>query len=267
MTRNADNNASRPILNALRVLEAMAESSVAISLTELSRRCALPKATAMRYLAAFEQAGYAVKEAEGGKYSLGPKVVGLARRFYGTQGLLAIARSRLPELARATQETAHIGVLQLPDVVYVDIVESPQRVQAIIPRGEHLPAYCVASGRAILAHSAPEVVDSVIAGGLKKRTKFTITKRGPFVEELKRIARRGYAANVGEWIEDVVGISAPLFSPDGKVFAAIGVSLPSSRIQPKRIDALGDVVSSFARELSTGFGSSPDRQSSTELKS
>jgi len=157
-------------------------------------------------------------------------------------------------------------VLRVPDIVYVDIAESPQRVRAIVPRGEHLPAYCVASGRAILAHSDKETVERVIAGGLKRRTKFTITRRGPFLEELKRIAERGYAANVGEWIEDVVGISSPVFSPDGNVFAAVGVSLPTSRIQPKRIESLGEIVSTFAGELSSGFGGSPDRRSATESK-
>jgi IclR family transcriptional regulator, KDG regulon repressor len=258
--------ASRPILNALHVLETMANASTPLALADVSRLCRLPKATAMRYLAAFEQCGYVVRSTEHGKYSLGAKVVGLARRFYGTEGLLSVARGRLLELAQATQETAHLGVLRLPDIIYVDIAESPQSVRAIIPRGEHLPAYCVASGRAILAHSDKELVERVIAGGLKRRTKFTITKRGPFLEELKRINERGYAANVGEWIEDVVGISSPVFSPDGNVFAAVGVSLPTSRIRPKRIESLGEIVSTFARELSAGFGSSPDRRSEAESK-
>jgi DNA-binding IclR family transcriptional regulator len=246
---------SRPILNALRILEKVADAGQGLTLSEIGRHSGIPKATALRYLAAFEHAGYAICNPDSGKYSLGAKVLALPKKFYGAEGLLAVVRARLPDLAKVTEETAHIGVLQLPDIVYVDIAESPQRIRAIVPRGEHLPAYCVASGRAILAHSSEEIVENVIAGGLKQRTKFTIVKPAAYRAELKRIARDGYAANIGEWVEDVVGISAPLFGPEGQVFAAIGVSLPMSRVKPKRIKVLGDIVRSFAGELSSNFGS------------
>jgi DNA-binding IclR family transcriptional regulator len=68
-------------------------------------------------------------------------------------------------------------------------------------------------------------------------------------------------------MEDVVGISAPLFSPDSSVFAAIGVSLPMSRVKPKRIKELGEIVRSFARELSSSLGSISESQSAKELQS
>ena len=253
------------MLNALLVLETVAETGDGLSLSEISRRSGVPKATALRYLAAFEQAGYATRNTADGKYALGAKSLALPQKFYRTDGLLVVVRRKLPELARLTEETAHIGLLQLPDIVYIDIADSPQRIRAIVPRGEHLPAYCVASGRAILAHSPGDVVQAVIAGGLKARTRFTIVKPAAFIAELKRIARDGFAANIGEWMEDVVGISAPLFAPEGRVFAAIGVSLPMSRVTPKRLKVLGETVRSFARDLSASFGSFSTPTSEKEL--
>lgn len=255
LSRTPKGHSSRPVLNALLVLEMLADAEGELTLSEISRRCGLPKATTLRYLAAFEQAGYVARAAGDGKYSLGSRIVALSRKFYGSEGLLTIARGKLPELAKATEETAHIALLRFPDVVYVDIAESPQRVRAIVPRGEQLPAYCVASGRAILSCSDRTLIDSILSAGLKPRTKFTIVKPAAFLAELKRVAKQGYAANVGEWMEDVVGVSAPLFSPDGRAFAAVGVSLPMSRANLKGIKSLGEIVRSFARGLSTDFGS------------
>lgn len=255
--------ASRPVLNAVRVLETVADANEPLSLAEVCRLCKVPKATALRYLAAFEQVGYVLRDPDG-RYSLGARVLALPRKYYGLERLLSIAREHLPELARATEETAHIGILQVPNICYIDIADSPQRIRAIVPRGEHLPAYCVASGRAILAHSSSEIIEGIIARGLTARTRFTITDSDRFRAELKRIARNGYAVNNGEWVEDVVGISAPLFSPEGQVFAAIGVSSPTSRVNAKRVKQLSNIVSGFAGKLSSSFGSVSKRSSTKE---
>ena len=259
--------ASRPVLNALAILEALADGDTARSLSHLSRMSNVPKASALRYLAAFQQAGYANRDPVHGTYSLGTKVVELARRFYGEDGMLAAARSYLPALAQATGETAHLAVMRIPEVVYVDIVDSPQRIRAIVPRGERLPAYCVASGRAILAFSDNEIVETVIKAGLVRRTKATIIKRDEFLAELKRTAKRGFATNIGEWVEDVVGVSAPLFSSEGKVFAAMGVSSPMARVDRKRVAMLGGIVKSFAARLSASLAGAPTGTDGEESQS
>lgn len=247
-------NSSRPVLNAIALLEALAERQGSQSLAELSKHCKLPKATALRYLSAFEKTGYVSKNPDDGRYSLGVRVVALSRKFYSKDGLLSIARARLGELAQATGETAHLAVLHEHEVVYVDIAEGSKSVRAIIPRGDRLPAYCVASGRAILASSSPSTIEAILARKLPARTKSTITDPDQFRAELKRVLKRGYCAALGECIEDVVGISAPLFSPDGNVFAAIGISSPSARIKTKDIDTLGEVVRAHAERLSESFG-------------
>jgi IclR family transcriptional regulator, KDG regulon repressor len=240
---------SRSILNALAILESLGSGKRARSLSELSRECRIPKATALRYLAAFEKSGYAARDARSGRYLLGIRVMDLSRRFYEQYEMLPLARDHLEDLAQATGETAHLAVLHAPDVVYIDMADSPQRVRAFIDRGERLPAYCVASGRAILAHSEPEVVETVMAAGMKRHTKNTITTRAGLLRELQRTAKRGYATTPGEWREDVIGISAPLHA-FGSVIGAIGISCPLSRVNQRKIDAMGEIVSSTALRLS-----------------
>ena len=254
---------SRPVLNALAILEAIGNGRRAKSLTEVSRQCRIPKATAYRYLAAFEKTGYATKDPHNQAYLLGTTVMDLSRRFYEQNELLSIARDHLEDLAQSTGETSHLAVLHAPDVVYIDMADSPQRVRAFINRGERLPAYCVASGRAILASSDADIVTAVIAAGMKRHTKNTVTSRAGLLRELQLTRKRGFATTPGEWREDVIGISAPL-SAFGVVVGAIGISCPLSRVNHRKIEALGEIVRSAAARLSAMAGNGRQRQPTSQ---
>ncbi len=55
-------------------------------------------------------------------------------------------------LAEQTQETIHLSLLDRADVIYLHKIESPQPVRAYSSIGGRAPAYCVASGKALLAY-------------------------------------------------------------------------------------------------------------------
>jgi DNA-binding IclR family transcriptional regulator len=241
--------ASRPVLNALAMLQVIGTGRSAKSLTKISKQCRIPKATAYRYLAAFEKAGFATRDPQSADYLLGTSVMDLSRRFYEQNELLSVARDHLEGLAISTGETAHLAVLHVPDVVYIDMADSPQRVRAYINRGERIPAYCAASGRAILASSSEDVVEAVVAAGMIRHTKNTITTRAGLLKALQITSKRGFATTPGEWRDDVLGISAPL-NAFGTVLGAIGVSCPLSRVNQRKIEEMGETVRSTAARLS-----------------
>ncbi|MGB6006754.1 IclR family transcriptional regulator [Castellaniella sp.] len=244
---------ARSIINAMSILEALQATDDLLTLSELSERCNLSKATAMRYLGAFEQGGYVSRNARDGKYALGAKIVQLAQRFYMRDHLLMIASGSLRSLAEQCGETSHLAVLDETEVIYLDIVDSQQRVQAVVRRGDRAPAYCVASGRAILAQSEKDAVDAVLSHGLSPMTNRTVTDESKFLALLAQGREDGYFVSAGEFVEDIVGISVPLFAPDGRVFAAIGVSFPSFRTTSKDIEVVGQLIKKHAEDISRSF--------------
>lgn len=246
-------NASRPVIKAMLILEQLLAADTALRLTDISKLCGIPKATALRYLAAFEHMGYVNREPVTNTYTLGIKVVSLAQKFYVKERFLSIAKSFLAQLAEESGETAHLAVLDGIEVIYVDIVASRQPVQAVVRRGDRASAYCVASGRAMLAHAKPEVIDAVVTQGLVPRTSRTVSSEKALRALLNKGIKDGYFLSSGEFVEDVVGVSAALHSPDGNVFAAIGVSFPVSRIGQKDIDSVGQLVKRFAGDISVRF--------------
>jgi DNA-binding IclR family transcriptional regulator len=245
---------SGSVVNALAILDCFDRRQPSLALAEINRRLGIPKATAYRNLAALEQFGYVTWDRQKNTYSLGAKVLELSRRFVDQHEVITVARPVLADLAAETGETAHIGVLSGADVVYVDIAESPQRVRAYVTRGDRIPAHCVASGKAILAYSDEATVEAVLEGGLQMMTAKTLVNREHLLKDLGRTRKCGYGLNIGEWMEEVVAASAPVFSHTGEVIAAIGVAGPLSRLSPRRADALGRIARKHANRVSTVLG-------------
>jgi DNA-binding IclR family transcriptional regulator len=246
---------SRAATSVLEILESFDRDHPKQSLSEISRRLSIPKATAYRYLKALARRGYLRVDGERKRYALGSRLLELAEQHYQQFDLLGAVRPILAELAAATGETAHYGILEANEIVYIEIAESPQRVRAYVHRGDRLPAHCVAAGKAILAYSSPDLVDRFCDRFLAKLTEATIVDPQIFRQELNRTRRRGYGVNCGEWIAEVTAVSAPVFAPGRGVTGAIGVAGPTARLPRARIAPIGNLVREHAARLTELMGS------------
>jgi len=140
----------------------------------------------------------------------------------------------------------HLSVLDGDEVVYVHKIDSPEPVRAYSEIGGRAPAWCVATGKAILAWQ-PESHLHALAQRLQRYTPRTITDPAEFQREMERVRTNGYAVNRGEWRETVWGIAAPVRNGDGGVVAGIGISGPSTRMKPGLIkDLAAEVVRAAA---------------------
>jgi len=250
----AGNPAAPAVLKALTILESFDAEHPAQSLSDLSRRLGIAKASAFRNLNALEKRGYVTKSQRDGTYSLGVRILELARRFLDQNHLLSIGSSHLAELSRTTGETSHLAVLDGFEVVYVDVSQGSQLIRAVVSRGDRLSAHCVASGKAILAHSPREKVMEFLARGLKSLTPRTISSPDDFITDLELIRERGYATNIGEWSDDVSAIACPVFSHQGNVVGAIGIAGPRLRLGSKTLGYLATAIQSQAKRLSADLG-------------
>lgn len=253
-------DASPSVLNALSILESFDGQHASQSLSDLSRRLDIAKASVLRNLAALEHHGYVKRDPDTGRYSLGVQVLRLARQFSEQNQLLSIGAAHTAELARVTGETAHLSVLVGRDIVYSDVSEGSQHVRAVVSRGDRLPAHCVASGKVILAHVEHHQLTEFLTGGLRPLTPRTITTADDFIAEMEEVRRLGYGTSVGEWLDDVSAVAAPVFSHQDKVVGAIGIAGPRLRLGTRLLTHLASAVMLQAERLSRDLGAS-DRHS------
>jgi DNA-binding IclR family transcriptional regulator len=141
---------------ALDVLEALADGSEPLGVTELARRVGATKSAAYRILANLERRGYVSKDAATARYSLGTRLAYLGQRSLGTFDLRQVAHPVMEDLHRRFHETVNLGVMEGDEVVYIDMVESHHGLRMAARVGARDYVHATALGKAMLAFQPPE---------------------------------------------------------------------------------------------------------------
>jgi len=249
-----DGNAVRSVDRAAALLLALGDSAGEAGVTELARRLGLHKSTASRLLATLEKRGLVEQDEENGKYRLGLVVIRLAER---TLDLRSIAMPELDRLARATRETASLGVLDDDALLTVAQADGPNLVAMGDWTGRYVPLHCAASGKVLLASVPEREVMRLVRRGLDQCTDRTITRLEPLLEELARVRRRGFATAFGEFEPTMNAIATPVHDARGAVVAAVNVWGPSFRVAAARVPELVQHARETAAAISVRLGGTP----------
>ena len=229
------------LVKGLQLLEVLARSEGALGVSELATRLGLGKSNVHRLLQALVELGYVQKNEQRGTYQASLKLWEIGTAMASRLGIKTHAMEAMEQLLRRTRETVHLSVLDGDEVVYVHKLDSPEPVRAYSEIGGRVPAWCVATGKAILAWQS-ETYLAGLAQRLQRHTPKTITDPVEFQRELERVRSAGFAVNRGEWRETVWGIAAPIRNGEGVVVAGIGISGPSTRVKPALVKELAAEV-------------------------
>lgn len=236
------------LVKGMALLEVLARSERALGVSELAARVEIGKSNAHRLLQALTELGYVRRASDAGTYQASIRLWELGMALFAQIDLRSMAAPAMERLLLATRETVHLSMLDMDDVVYLAKLDSPQPVRAYSQVGGRAPAYCVATGKAMLS-ARSDILLQDLAQRLESHSPRTITDPQDFLREIARIRTQGYAENRGEWRESVCGVAAPIRDPAGQVVAAIGVSGPSDRVRPAHFKALGREVLQAAAEV------------------
>jgi len=242
---------AKALLRGLDVLELLGGDPRETSFTRIATALRFRKATAHRIVAALEARGYLVRSPAAGGYRLGLKVWQLGAHAVSQLRLRDVARPLLEELGRKTEEHVNLAILDGTDAVFVEIIESAKPIRPYTYVGGRVPAYCSATGKAILAFQPEVRLAAVIRSGLKPFTPRTIVSKGQLRVELRAVRARGYAVNREEWRDDVCGLAAPIWNHESRVDGAVSITTPSSRFDES---AFAPLVTGAADAISRAMG-------------
>jgi DNA-binding IclR family transcriptional regulator len=192
----------------------------------------------MRTLVAADYA----QQAEGRKYELGQKLAKLKTRSetIDLEAVIALREAMHPTLQNLfeeSEECAHMAVLVDQNVWYVDKVTSSLPLKVDHPVGSLAPLYCTALGKAFLAFG-----NATHRGDLPPFTSETITDHKILDAEIISTRERGYAIDDEEFSAGIRCVAVPIYSSEGDMIAAVGLSGPSARIQSERLEKFGALV-------------------------
>ena len=251
------------LAKGLALLEWLARQHRPSRLADVARAFGLARSSAHRHLQTLVECGWVAQD-EHSAYRAGIKLVELGALVASTADLKTTLRPALHALWRASGETIHLTVLDGAEVLYVDKFDSSLPVAAYSQVGGRAPAYCVASGKALLAAAGLD------AGALRARlgtlvahTPHTVTDFDALAAELVAARARGHAINREEWREGVCGLGAPVFDAGGHAVATVVRSVRSMRFGRERARQQETALIECAWSCSQALGFHPPAPAAT----
>lgn len=236
----------------LRILGLFTETEPRLSLSEIAKRIGLSRSTVFRLVYTLEQGGF-LQKVEERYYQLGRAVLALGFRFIAEQDILSQARPVLQRLRDVTNASAHLGIREGREVVYLAREPSRQMLISNIGVGSRLPAHQTTIGRMLLAAMPQETVRQLFRGFVFPEGSVGSIAR--LLEILKADSARGFVVTESAYGPGLVSVAAQVRDATGAVVAAINVSAPEIvlplEIARQRVAA--DVIAAAA-ELSALLG-------------
>jgi len=214
----------------------------------------ISKSSASDIMASLADQGL-LKHINGGRYRLGWRLFEMSQILLDNTEFCIETRKAMQELFERWGETTHLAVLEGANIVYVDKLQASPAVQILLSRvGARLPAHCSGVGKVLLASQEWLKVKKFFEEQrLVAFTPNTITDLDMLASELEHVRKHGYAYDHEEVASGLCCVAALIRDIDGKVIAAISLSIPACRFYPQQ-DSCTLIILKTANRISENIG-------------
>ena len=245
---NGQESAIQSVARAAHILGFFTVGRPRRSLSELTARLGVSRATAHRYTVALRQANLLRFDPATNEYTLGPQVLTLAAAAGAGLPIVAIAGPHMEALVRRVNETVVLSIWdgEAPIVVRVD--DNPERLVRIsIHTGARLTPFRSSQGRVFCAFLPETEVP-----GLRR----ALGREPSLGAELRRIRREGLA-EASEVEPGIRALAAPVYQGDHCI-AAVAIVGTTSSVSESKTSATARALIATASQLSRDFGALPE---------
>lgn len=215
------------LAKGLAIIEALATSGVQNS-ADAARVAHSTRAAARRCLLTLVELGYV--ERIGREFRPLPRLRNLGRGSNLRERLIEESQPILAKGRDQLNESVSLAVLDEDSVLFIARAEAEQIISTGVRVGAHLPAYCSATGRVLLSGlDDKEVRDIIGKKTFPQRTAKTLTKPPAVISEVLSVREIGFSVSDEEIELGMRALAVPVHDLDGKLVAAMSVSVYSAR--------------------------------------
>lgn len=215
------------LARGLSVIRAFDADHVSMTLSEVSRRTGLTRATARRFLLTLADLGY--MRTDGRKFELTAQVLNLGYSYLSGQTFPQLAQPLLEDLSRTVLESTSASILDGEEIVYVARIHTRRLMRVGIAVGTRFPAYATSMGRVLLAGLPAADLEQYLAHVQPEPlTERTISSVPALREQINRVRRAGWAVVDQELEAGLRSVAVPVRGPGGDVIAAINTSMQAT---------------------------------------
>jgi DNA-binding IclR family transcriptional regulator len=216
-----------PVQRAVRLIRHVAEGNPVLNMSETAKLLRINRTTLLRLLHTLEVEGFVERRPSGAGYQVGLSFLELGARALFSQDLVQVAMPVLTRLAETVQLSAHLGVLDGSDVLYLVRRTPNTPLASNIRVGSRLPAHATTMGRMLLAYMTPLELETLYAGKeLQRFSDHTSTTLDAVLAKAERDRCAGIAWSDAYFERGISSAAVPVFDFAGQPLGAINVSGP-----------------------------------------
>lgn len=199
-----------------------------LSVADVARVLGREKSVVSRQLKSLLETGLVSRNVTG-RYELSWRLFALAVRA-GDQRLTKLAAPLMLRLTEAVGERSYLTVLSDGEVLTVHSESSRRSIEAVNWVGHTIPVNRSSSGMALLMdHDDDHIIDIVRCGA----DRVPAREAREFLAQVREARERGYAVANRVFDPELLGIGAPVRDFSGRIKAAVNISGPAFRIEPR----------------------------------
>ncbi|MCD2136411.1 IclR family transcriptional regulator [Salinicoccus halitifaciens] len=188
---------------------------------EIAEKLNLSRSTTHHLIKTLHTEGVLMKEGAS-KYRLGWKIIDWNNGVMHQHEIYNTALPMVKGLVEKYNGTAHIGMYDKGDVVFVLRISSENAYPVSTSLGGRKPAHSTSLGKVLLAFNRAYLQET-IARGLSKQGRNTITEVNMLKRELNTVKKNSYSVSIDENDTSTYAIAAPIQSYSGETIASVNL--------------------------------------------
>jgi IclR family transcriptional regulator, KDG regulon repressor len=240
------------VRSAVRLIGLFTDDAQVLGVSEIARRLNVAKSTASR-LTTTLSAEDILSPTANGKYRLSIRLVSVGLVAAQSHAVYEPGREALTRVHAATGLAAHLSIIDGAELAQLCRVTSDYMEQVGRSRPRQ-PVLATSAGRAILAYSAPSLIEQCMQVQLRHRYA---PPKVPGMDEvlnvLRSVRQLGYAISRDDYVANVVGVAVPILTDKGTAVAALTALGPSATFPDERVGQTASVLMSAAKSITNSL--------------
>ena len=239
------------VKKACQIISCFSNEEPVLGNAEIANKLGMNSATTHHLVSTLCHEGVLIRD-EKRRYRLGWKVLEWNNNVMFQQDIYDKAIPLVKELIQRFIGTAHIGMFDKGEVVFVLKVSSHEASPIHTYIGSRKPAYATSTGKVLLSYNS-SYLQETISRGLSKQAPNTITDISKLKTDLEMVRKIGYSISNNENSTGTYAIAAPILSYSGKTIAAVNLvgaaSYMAGSNRSKIIQSVLNTAQSISQEL------------------
>ncbi|KAA0966288.1 IclR family transcriptional regulator [Sporosarcina sp. ANT_H38] len=240
------------VKKACRIISCFSSEEPVLGNAEIAKKLGLNTSTTHHLLSTLCNEGVLMRDHKR-RYRLGWKLLEWNNNVMFQQDIYDRAIPLVKELVHRFIGTAHIGMFDKGEVVFVLKVSSQEASPIHTYIGSRKPAYSTSTGKVLLSYNSTYLKET-LSRGLLRQAPNTITDIDKLKKELEIVREIGYSISNNENSTGTYGIAAPILSYSGKTIAAVNLVGPASYMQGSNRNMIIQSVINTAHSISQELG-------------